>query len=324
VYRGRSALAPVAAVLYALLPFVFALLWASSYVAAKIGLADATPFALVGARLAIAAAAAGLLIAATGRCWPDWRSWPLLLLGGALLHGLGLAMTHAALVAVDATPTALVHAFHPILTAALGTVLLGERFTSWQWLGVLLGFSGVLLGVPLSLGAGNLALLGLSLFGLTTGTLLLRRFCAEVPPFESTAVQLIGGGLMSVLLMLAFETPHWHWTAGFAAALAWNTLAMSILGMAIYNLMLDRHGAGRASSGFFIVPGASALLGYLLLNEHVSAMTLVGLAASTLGVILVWRRRRPTVAVGPDRPPAVGTFRGLPGYFADRSDGGSS
>ena len=81
----------------------------------------------------------------------------------------------------------------------------------------------------------QLALLGLSLFGLTGGTLLLRRFCAEVPPFESTAVQLIGGALASVLLMLLFETPHWHWTAHFAAALAWNTLAMSIFGMAIYN-----------------------------------------------------------------------------------------
>ena len=105
-------------------------------------------------------------------------------------------MTHAALVAVDATPTALVHAFHPILTAALGTVLLRERFASWQWLGVALGFVGVLLGVPLSLGTGNLALLGLSLFGLTAGTLLLKRFCADVPPFESTAVQLIGGALI--------------------------------------------------------------------------------------------------------------------------------
>ena len=34
---------------------------------------------------------------------------------------------------------------------------------------------------------------------------------------------------------------------------------MSIFGMAIYNLMLDRYGAGRASSGFFVVPGASAI-----------------------------------------------------------------
>jgi drug/metabolite transporter (DMT)-like permease len=277
-------------VLYALLPFVFALLWASSYVAAKIGLVDATPFALVGVRLAIAAAAAALLIIATGRSWPARKSWPLLLLGGALLHGFGLAMTHAALVAVDATPTALVHAFHPILTAALGTVLLRERFASWQWFGVLLGFIGVLLGVPLSLGTGNLALLGLSLFGLTTGTLLLRRFCADVPPFESTAVQLIGGSLVSILLMLLFETPHWHWTAPFAAALAWNTLVMSIFGMAIYNLMLDRYGAGRASSGFFVVPGASAVMGYALLNEHLSIMTIAGLAASTIGVVLVWWR----------------------------------
>src|SRR4051812_15148730 len=160
----------------------------------------------------MAALAAALLMTVTGRTWPGRKSWPFLLLGGALLHGLGLSMTHAALVAVDATPTALVHAFHPILTAALGTVLLGERFASWQWLGVLLGFIGVLLGVPLLLGTGNLALLGLSLFGLTAGTLLLRRFCADVPPFSSTAVQLIGGALMSLLLMLLFETPHWRWT----------------------------------------------------------------------------------------------------------------
>ena len=276
--------------LFVLLPFVFALLWASSYIAAKIGLVDATPFALVGARLAIAAAAAALLIFATGRSWPKPKSWALLLLGGALLHGVGLSMTHAALVVVDATPTALVHAFHPILTAALGTVLLRERFASWQWFGVALGFAGVLLGVPLSLGTGNLALLGLSLFGLTAGTLILKRFCAEVPPFESTAVQLIGGALVSVLLMVLFETPHWRWTAPFAAALAWNTLAMSIFGMAIYNMMLDRYGAGRASSGFFVVPGASALMAFALLDEHLTALALAGLAASTAGVVLVWWR----------------------------------
>ena len=54
--------------------------------------------------------------------------------------------------------------------------------------------------------------------------------------------------------------------------------------------MLDRYGAGRASSGFFIVPGASALMAFALLNEHLSAMTIAGLAASTAGVVLVWWR----------------------------------
>ena len=274
--------------LAALLPFVFALLWASSYVAAKIGLIDATPFALVGARLSIAAAVAALLMRIMGRSWPRAALWPHLLLGGALLHGLGLAMTHAALVAVDATPAALVHAFHPLLTAALSVALFRERFAPWQWLGVGLGLAGVLLGVPLSLGTGNLALLGLSLFGLTAGTLTLRRFAADVPAFESTSVQLTGGALMTLVLMLAFETPHWHWTAHLAAALAWNTLAMSIVGMAIYSLMLERYGAGRASSGFFVVPGASAVMALLLLGEHLSAMAIAGLVSSTVGVVLVW------------------------------------
>jgi len=275
-------------VLIALLPFVFALLWASSYVAAKIGLVDATPFALVGARLAIAAAIAALLMQLTGRKWPRAARWPAILVGGALLHGFGLAMTHAALVAVDATPTALVHAFHPILTAALSVGLFNERFASWQWLGVALGFAGVLLGVPLSLGSGNLGLLALSLFGLTAGTLTLKRVAADVPAFESTSVQLIGGAAVTILLMLGFETPHMHWTAHFIGALAWNTLAMSIGGMAIYSLMLERHGAGRASSGFFVVPGASAIMALLLLGEHLSPIAIAGLIASTLGVVLVW------------------------------------
>ena len=40
----------------AILPFVFAILWASSYVAAKAGLADISPYAFVAIRLVIAAA----------------------------------------------------------------------------------------------------------------------------------------------------------------------------------------------------------------------------------------------------------------------------
>ena len=50
----------------AILPFVFAVLWASSYVAAKVGLADISPYAFVAVRLAIAAAAAVVMVLALG------------------------------------------------------------------------------------------------------------------------------------------------------------------------------------------------------------------------------------------------------------------
>src|SRR3954470_15032387 len=120
---------PKSIVLPTTVPFVFAILWASSYAAAKIGLADISPYAFVAIRLSIAAAAAIVMVLALKRPWgPVKRRWPHLMIGGALVHGLALSTAHAALVSVAATPTALAHAFHPILTAALGVFLLGETF----------------------------------------------------------------------------------------------------------------------------------------------------------------------------------------------------
>ena len=280
-------------VLRASLPFVFAFFWAASYAAAKIGLVDITPYAFVAIRLAIAAAAAIGLVIVLRRPWgPAAQRWPHLLIGGALVHGLALATAHKALITVAATPTALVHAFHPVLTAALSVLLLGERFAWWQWLGVALGLAGVVLGVPHHADYSVVALLGLSLFGLSGGTLYLRRFASDVPPFAATAVQLIGGAALAAVMMLALETPHAHLTASLVGAMVWNTLLMSVLGMAIYNAMLDRDGAGKAAAGFFLVPGASALIAWLMLDEHLPWLTLVGLGAATIGVVLVWWKPR--------------------------------
>ena len=278
----------------ATLPFVFAILWASSYAAAKIGLADITPYAFVAIRLTIAAAAAIVMVLALKRPWGAVkRRWPHLLIGGALVHGLALATAHAALVSVAATPTALVHAFHPILTAALGVIVLGETLRWWQWLGFALGLAGVAFGVPHDANYGIVALLVLSLFGLSGGTLYLKKFAADVPPFEATAVQLIGGAMLAIALTVVFETPYAHWTPSLIGAMTWNVVCMSIGGMAIYNFMMDRYGAAKAASGFFVVPGVSALIAWLLINEHLKPLALIGLAAATIGVALVWWKPRP-------------------------------
>jgi drug/metabolite transporter (DMT)-like permease len=276
-----------------LFPFVFAVLWASSYAAAKIGLADITPYLFVAVRLGIAALAAVLLVLAFGRSWaPVRRRWPHLLIGGALVHGLALGVSHQVLVTVAATPTALVHAFHPILTATLGVFLLGDTFRWWQWLGFALGLTGVLLGMPHDADYGVLALLALSLVGLSGGTLYLKSFAADVPPFEATAVQLVGGALLALAMMLAFETPHVTVTPSLIGAMTWTIALMSICGMAVYNLMIDRYGAAKAASGFFIVPGASAVIACVLLSERLPTIALFGLACATIGVLLVWWRPR--------------------------------
>jgi len=57
--------------------------------------------------------------------------------------------------------------------------------------------------------------------------------------------------------------------------------------------MIDRYGAAKAASGFFIVPGASALIAWDLIDEHLKPLALIGLIAATLGVALVWWRPKP-------------------------------
>jgi drug/metabolite transporter (DMT)-like permease len=83
-----------------------------------------------------------------------------------------------------------------------------------------------------------------------------------------------------------------HWTAPLAVAMTWNVLVMSVFGMAIYNTMMDRYGAARAASGFFIVPGASALIAWALIDEHLRPIALIGLTCATIGVALVWWKSR--------------------------------
>jgi drug/metabolite transporter (DMT)-like permease len=73
-----------------------------------------------------------------------------------------------------------------------------------------------------------------------------------------------------------------------AAAMAWNTLLMSVGGMALYNFILVHYGAGRAASSFFLVPGGAALIARFVLDEHLSGSTMLGLAAASVGVALVW------------------------------------
>ena len=179
----------------ATLPFVFAILWASSYAAAKIGLADITPYAFVAVRLAIAAAAAVVMVLALRRSWgpvaaalaasADRRRAGARARARDRAQGAGQRRGDAdrAGARVPSDPD----------RDARRRSCSARQFRWWQWIGFALGLAGVVLGVPHDADFSVLALLGLSLFGLSGGTLYLKRFAADVPPFEATAVQLIGG-----------------------------------------------------------------------------------------------------------------------------------
>jgi drug/metabolite transporter (DMT)-like permease len=275
-----------------LAPYVFVLLWSSSFVTARIGLRLVSPLLFVAVRLVAAAVILVIVMALRGESWAPLRGrWCRLAIAGALVNGLTLASFHVGMVTVDAAVMALVQAMSPLLIALLGGPLLGERLGARQWSGILLGLTGVLLVVGPRAGHSHAELaailLGLlGVVGLAGGTLYFGRWGRGVPLLPATAVQLGSAAGLVLLAMLLFEMPHATWSGAAVASVAWNVAAVSIGGMSLYYFMLNRGAAGRVAANFYLVPGVVALLGWWLLGEMLAPLAIGGLALASLGVWL--------------------------------------
>lgn len=275
-----------------LTPYLFVLLWSSSFIASKTGLRDISPLLFVLLRMAgctIVLVAAMVLTRQSWRPLTNWR-WLHCAIAGALLNAVGLMAPHVGLLFAPAGQIALVQSLTPLLTAVFGVALLGEQLRARQWLGLALGMAGV--GIVVGHAAfesvsrfQGLVLAFIGVLGLVSGTLYFGRFCRGVPLLPSATAQF--AAVVSALGAWLLETPRAEWTDGAVAALAWTTIMTSLGGMCLYSIMLAKGSAARVSANFYLVPGTAALLAWLFLGEHLTALALTGLIVASIGCWLV-------------------------------------
>ncbi len=282
-----------------LAPFLFVLLWSSSFVSGKIGLRHLSPLLFVAVRLAGCALVLVILMLVLRRSWRPiaGRQGLHCAIAGTLLNGVGLMAPHIGLTMVPAAHIAIVQSLTPLATAALGTVLLRERLRLAQWLGLVLGLAGVglVVGHAALASATHLEGLGLAFIGvvgLVAGTLHFGRHCRGVPPLEASTAQFIPAAVFAALGAALLETPHADWTAAAMATTAWNTVMVSLGGMGLYAAMLARGTAARTAANFYLVPGTAALLAWLALGERLEPAAIAGLIVASLGCWLVYRKGR--------------------------------
>ena len=277
-------------------PFAFVLLWSSSFIASRAGLRYLSPLLFVAVRMVIAAAALIALMVLLNRSWRVLSGrWGHLAVSGVLTNSLLLMTAHYAMVHTGAAQIALVQTLNPLLTALLAWPVLGERLRPLQWLGLLLGATGVVLIVGMAALGSPVELHGLLLtaggvVGMCSGTLYFGRFCRGAPMLEGTTVQFSAAAVACVAATFLFETPHAVWNEVSIAALAWNIGAVSLGGMALYYFMLSRGTAARVAANFYLIPGTASLLAWVLLGEALSVLTIGGLVVSSIGCWLVARR----------------------------------
>ena len=123
-----------------LAPYAFILLWSSSFVTARVGLALISPLLFVAVRLVAAAALLGLVLAVRRQSLAPLRKrWHHLALAGVLVKGITLSAFHVGMVTENVAVMVLMQTLSPMLIAVSAVPLLGERLGPRQWLGLTLG-----------------------------------------------------------------------------------------------------------------------------------------------------------------------------------------
>ena len=279
----------------------FVLLWSSGYLAGTIATRSSPPFALTVWRLLAAAVLLAAIAVVTRAPWPRTRkAWRDLVITGVLLQGVQFGAAYGALgFGVPAGLGALVLGLAPALVAVFSGPVLGERLGRAGWWGSALALVGTLVaGVHHLVAAGGSAagigLLLLGLSGFAAGTLYQKRTGASMDLRTGTAVQLLAGAVtvLPVALLTEHGLPLPSTGSGWAA-LVWIIVVNSIAA-AILLFVLLRRGTGAGASGLlYLVPAVTAVLAVPVLGQPLELATIVGLALTLAGVVLVNRVAQP-------------------------------
>jgi drug/metabolite transporter (DMT)-like permease len=278
-------------------PAIFVVLWSTGFVVTKFALNNAEPLTYLAIRMALVVVMMAVIVAVARPPWPDRVGIAHSVVSGILVHGFYLGGTAVAIAhSIPAGLSALIPGLQPILTSTLANRWLGERVTSLQWTGLLLGLAGVVLILhdrPMSgeAGWGWLAS-GVSLVSITLGTLYQRRYCGKIDWRAGNLVQYAAVMIFFTAAAGIFETNVVHWTGEFVLSVAWLAVVLSIGSIGLLYWLIRRSAATSVASLFYLVPAVTAVMAYVLFGERLDAVAILGMVACAAAVFLVNRRAR--------------------------------
>ena len=271
------------------------LVWGSTYLVIRFALLGFAPYFMMATRFL---AAGALLLAwqvAHGAPLPAAREWRNAVIVGALMLGGGMG---GVAFAEQTIASGLVVAFIAVMPLMLVVInlLFGVRPARGELLAVLVGFGGVLM---LTRGAGfhgspaGLIAITVGTFGWAVGSVLAQRGFALAPGATGFATEMLGGGLV-LLLISALRAESWQWPTQMEAWLAWVYLVVfgSLIAFSAYMLLLARTSSSLASSYSLVNPVVALLLGVYVGRETVSAWEWLSAGVILIGVVLLLSGRR--------------------------------
>ena len=282
--------------------------WGSSYLVTKLGVMTLPPFLFGAVRFIV-----GGLLLYTVACMlrrqrgesiarPSGREWRHIAVVGLCVVFISNSASAWGLQYVPSYQAALLSVSSSFWIPVLG--LLGaraERIAPRTALGLLIGIGGtILIALPASAGAESAApaalwptlsiLLGC--LGWSAGTIYLRNVDTSLDVMSFTALHMLCGGLMMLLLaLLSGDAGRWQWDTQGLAALGYMIVFSSCIAYTAFAWLSVNVTPAQLATYGFVNPVIAILLGWWVLDERLGVLRIVGTLIVLGGLLLIHTAR---------------------------------
>jgi O-acetylserine/cysteine efflux transporter len=286
-----------------LLGILVAVIWGFNFLAIRFGIDDMPPLLFVAIRFLFVAIPAIFLIK------PPTIGWRNIVLIGSFMSLGQFALLYVSMaLGMPAGLASLLLQTQVVLTVVVAAILLRERPTRVQLVGILVGMAGLAIVVAAHAQTAPwlpVVVILLAALSWAIGNVLSRRARAA----SGLSLVVWSGAVVPIpafALSLLVETPPVVFEALTAITLnavlstAYTVIFASFVGYGIWNTLLARYPAGSVAPLTLLVPPIGILAAWLVLGEVPTALELVGGAVMLTGLaIAVVRRRTASVVAAP-------------------------
>ncbi len=279
-----------------LLALLVTVLWSTSFIIIKLGLAEIPALLYAGLRYFIAFLC--LFPFLLKRKYREEiknlrkKEWWELILLGVLFYTLTQGMQFLGLAYLPAVLVSLILNFTPLIVALFGISFLRERPRINQWIGVIIFISGILVYfLPVKITEKEIIGIIIMVFGtfFNAASSLLGRYInkkGSISPIVITAISMGFGSLIMLVIGLSFyDFPQISYKTSIF--LLWLAIINTAVAFTIWNFTLKHLSAIESS----IINGTMLIqigfLAWLFLGEGNSIKELIGMLIAAIGAVLV-------------------------------------
>ena len=271
--------------------FLVYVVWGSTYLGIRLALEGGMPplSVISGTRFIIAGGLLYALLRWRGVAAPTRAQWKTLVVMGFCLLLLGNGMVVLAERDVSSGLAAVAVASVP-LWMALFSAIRGEKVTSGEWLGIAVGFAGVLwlnAGSSLTATPTGLVMLLIAPLGWAAGSIWSRGRDLPAPFMAAAAQMLCGGVILFVAGLLRGERMVALPSLQGTLAVAYLCVFGSIVAFTAYVWLLHNVRPVLASSYAYVNPVIAVALGAWLAHERFSVADIGAMVVILAGVVVI-------------------------------------